>query len=131
MTRTARGAVAALLMLVVAACGPTTSPSPSSSPTPSGSAASQSSDSPFPTSPLDGVVIDVSQTSLVDVLAFEIRTADGREFEFKVGELDNVAEFPPSHLAEHMADSVPIRVEFHVENNELIATHLDDAPAAP
>jgi hypothetical protein len=128
VTRTAGGAVAALLMLVVAACAPTTS-SPSPVPTPSASAASQSSDSPFPTSPLDGVVIDVSQTSLVDVLAFEIRTADGREFEFKVGELDNVAEFPPGHLAEHMADSVPIRVEFHVENNELIATHLDDAPA--
>jgi hypothetical protein len=129
VTRTARGAVAGLLVLMVAACAPTTTPSLSPVPTTSPSAASQSSDSPFPTSPLDGVVIDVSQTSLVDVLAFEIRTADGREFEFKVGELDNVAEFPPSHLAEHMADSVPIRVEFHVENNELIATHLDDAPA--
>ena len=93
MTRTARGAVAALLVLVVAACAPTTSSSASPVPTPSASAASQSSDSPFPTSPLDGVVIDVSQTSLVDVLAFEIRTADGREFEFKVGELYNVAEF--------------------------------------
>ena len=116
---------------VVVACGVTGSPSPSPSP----SAAPQSptaiptttSGSVFPESPIDGVVIDVDRTSLVNVQNFTIRTTDGRTFEFRVGELDNVAEFPPSHLAEHMADGVPVRVTFHVEGTELVATHLDDA----
>jgi hypothetical protein len=114
-----------LTALIVAACGATASFSPS----PSTSATPPATSSVHPASPIDGVVVDVERTSLVDVQAFTIRTADGQTYEFRVGSLENAAEFPPSHLNEHMADGVPVRVTFHVEGTALVATHLDDAPA--
>ena len=59
--------------------------------------------------------------SLTDVRGFAIRTPDGRTVEFRVGQLENGAQFPPGHLAEHQVDSVPIRVTYRDENGEHVA----------
>jgi hypothetical protein len=77
-----------------------------------------------------GVVIAVESASLADVRAFTIRTADGRTIVFRVGVLENGAEFPPGHLGEHQATAAPVRVTYRDEGSEHVAIRLDDAPAA-
>jgi hypothetical protein len=78
-----------------------------------------------------GIVVFVDSVSLTDVRGFAIRTEDGRTIEFRVGQLENASEFPPSHLGEHQATSIPIRVTFRDEAGERVALRLEDAaPAA-
>lgn len=76
-----------------------------------------------------GVVVAVDALSLTDVRGLTIRTADGRTVQFRIGKLENGAEFPPGHLAEHKATGVPIVVTYRVENGANIAIRLEDAPA--
>ena len=47
---------------------------------------------------------------------------------FKIGTLENGAEFPPGHLAEHLATSSPVRVYFRAEGPDLVVYRLEDAP---
>lgn len=75
-----------------------------------------------------GVVVFVDSVSLTDVRAFAIRTPDGRTVEFRIGQLENGAQFPPGHLAAHQVDAVPIRVMYRDENDEHVAIRLEDAP---
>jgi hypothetical protein len=77
-----------------------------------------------------GVVISVESISLTNVRGFSIRTADGRTVAFRVGQLENGAQFPPGHLGEHEATAVPIRVTYREESGELVAIRLEDAPVA-
>lgn len=79
-----------------------------------------------------GVVIFVDSVSLTDVRAFWIRTSDGRTVQFRVGQLENGAQFPPGHLGEHEVTAVPVRVTFRDEAGEHVAIRLDDAgPVVP
>ena len=75
-----------------------------------------------------GVVTAVESVSLTDVRAFTIRTPDGRTFVFRVGALENGAEFPPSHLGEHQAAASPVRVTYRDESGEHVAVRIEDAP---
>lgn len=75
-----------------------------------------------------GVVIDVDAAGLTDVRGFTLRTSDGRTIEFRLGILENGAEFPPSHLAEHRATATPVVVRYRVENGERVVFRIDDAP---
>jgi uncharacterized protein (DUF58 family) len=77
-----------------------------------------------------GVVVSVDSVSLTDVRAFTIRTPDGRTVEFRIGQLENGAQFPPSHLNVHQVDAVPVRVTYRDENGEHVAFRLEDAPVA-
>ena len=58
----------------------------------------------------DGILTDIDSEGLTRVTGFRLRTDDGQEIAFKIGTLENGAEFPPGHLAEHMATSSPVRV---------------------
>jgi hypothetical protein len=78
-----------------------------------------------------GVVVEVDAASLTEVLGFTIRTADGRTVEFVVGPLENPAEFPPSHLAVHLAGGEPVRVTYKQAGTDRVAIRLEDAPASP
>jgi hypothetical protein len=78
-----------------------------------------------------GVVIAVDSTSLTDVRGFTIRTPDGRTVAFRLGQLENGAEFPPGHLGEHMATAVPVLVTYRDESGERVVVRLEDAVAAP
>lgn len=112
-----RALVAALLgALLVAACGYVSSPPPT----------------PGVVSPVVGIVIAVDSFGLADVRGFTLRPSDGGGFNFgfKLGPLENATEFSPSHLAEHMASSEPIRVYFRTENGEHVVYRLED-PATP
>jgi hypothetical protein len=74
-----------------------------------------------------GIVVSVEAVSLTDVRSFTIRTHDGRTVAFRVGQLENGAQFPPGHLGEHQATGSPIEVTYRDEGGEHVAIRLDDA----
>jgi hypothetical protein len=114
------------LLLVIAACGVGNRLTPSPSPSVPPSVAPTASAIAAPESPVEGLVIAIEQTGLNEVQGFTIRTTSGEEWTFRIGVLDNGDVFPPSHLNAHQADAYPVLVTFHVEGDELVATHLDD-----
>ena len=77
-----------------------------------------------------GLVIAVDSSGLTDVRGFTIRTDDGRTVVFRIGALENGAQFPPGHLLEHRATGVKIVVTYRQANGELVAIRLDDARGA-
>jgi len=82
------------------------------------------------TATAEGVVVAVEATSLADVSGFTLRIAGGELVEFDLGALENVVEFPPGHLAEHVASSVPVVVTYRDEGGRHLAIRIVDAPAA-
>jgi hypothetical protein len=94
--------------------------------------ACSSSPAPAPASPVVGVVVAVDSSGLGRVGGFSIRVADGSTIDFELGALENPTEFPPSHLAEHMASSQPVRVFFRQEPGQRLDVYrLEDATASP
>ena len=79
-------------------------------------------------SPVDGIVIAVDASGLTQVHGFTLRTSDGSTLDFKLGTLENATEFSPSHLAEHQATSIQVRVYFLDQNGERVVYRLEDAP---
>jgi hypothetical protein len=77
-----------------------------------------------------GLVIAVDASGLTNVRGFTIRTDDGRTVEFRVGALENGAQFPPGHLLEHRATGVKVVVTYRQEDGALAAIRIEDAPAA-
>jgi hypothetical protein len=77
-----------------------------------------------------GLVTAVDASSLTNVRGFTIRTDDGRTVVFRIGALENPAQFAPGHLLEHRATGVKIVVTYRRENGELVAIRLEDAPGA-
>jgi hypothetical protein len=121
VTRRGIGALAiaslVVLGLAIAACTPATTP-----PSAAGGSAGL-------VSPIDGVPVDIEAEGFTKVNAFTIRTDDGRRLRFVLGPLENPTEFPPQHLAEHLAGSTRIRVYFRPQGADEVAYRLEDAPA--
>jgi hypothetical protein len=80
-----------------------------------------------PDSPVEGVVVRVETTGLNDFRGFRLRTDQGDVHVFTLGRLENAAEFPPSHLPEHMANADRLRVFFRVEDGALVAYRIEHA----
>lgn len=119
--------VASLLVALAAgACGPGTSATPG--PVWSASLGTAATSLPEPdTLPVTGVLTGIEATSLTNVTAITLRTVDGAQVTFRIGVLENGAEFPPGHLTEHMATSAPVRVFFRDEAGTLVAYRIEDA----
>jgi hypothetical protein len=85
--------------------------------------------SPDVSSPVDGVIIAVDSAGLGDVRGFTLRPSSGSfAFTFELGTLENPTEFPPGHLAEHLASSQPVRVYFRrSEDGRHVVYRLEDA----
>ena len=82
-----------------------------------------------PASPVDGVVVAVDSEGLGQVRGFTLRAAGtGTAFAFRLGVLENATEFSPSHLADHMATSEPVRVWYRIESGLPVVYRLEDAP---
>jgi hypothetical protein len=131
--RAARGATAAAGLLALAfavwACSP--SPATTLGPIETASLSAPASGSPvavYPPSPVDGILTDIDAEGLSRVTGFRLRTDDGQEIAFRIGMLENGAEFPPGHLAEHLATSSPVRVYFRPDRPDLVVYRLEDAP---
>ena len=75
-----------------------------------------------------GIVSSIDSEGLTNVRGFTLLTPDGRELEFTIGTLENGAQFPPGHLAEHQALASPIRVWYRTEGGSLVAFRLEDSP---
>ena len=101
--------------------------SPSTGGAPSVSFEIPSFSAPIPQSPVAGVVVSIDSQGLAKVRGFTLRTMSGVDLKFVIGLLDNGADFPPGHLAEHQATLQPILVWFKVEDGKLVVYHLEDA----
>jgi len=78
---------------------------------------------------VEGVVVEVTATSLTDVCCFKLRTADGQVLEFGLAGLENGAQFPPSHLTEHQATAQRVRVWYRAAVEAMLrAVRIEDAP---
>jgi hypothetical protein len=74
-----------------------------------------------------GIVTAIESEGLTNVRSFTLRTQDGRDQTFAIGALENGAEFPPGHLAEHQALGSPIRVWYRTDGDTKVAFRLEDA----
>jgi hypothetical protein len=123
-------ALAAAFAVAIAGCTPTATPRPSLGPVATASIEAPASGSPgAPASPVVGVLLAVDARGLTDVKGFTVRTDDGRELAFEIGTLENGVDFPPGHLAEHLAGSTPVRVFFRADGDRLVVYRLEDASA--
>lgn len=119
-----------ILGLVVAACGGAADTPPVAAFTPpprSSASATAAASEGVPQSPVAGNVTSVDSSGLTQVRGFTLRTVGGEDLTFVIGTLENGDEFPPGHLAEHMAAAAPIYVYFRIENGVLVVYRLEDA----
>lgn len=122
--------VGVLVVLLVAACGGSGAGSAADPGSPgrvAGSTPAAGSEAAA-TSPATGVLVKIDAQGLTKVTGFRLRTNDGMEIPFAIGVLENGAEFPPGHLAEHMATSSPVKVFFRDEGGTLVVYRLEDGP---
>jgi hypothetical protein len=125
--------VAAILAAVVGLGACSEAPSPTAGPVGTGSIVTPASGEPVasaspPASPVDGVLTGIKAQGLTQVTGFSLRLDDGQVLAFQIGVLENGDQFPPGHLAEHLATSSPIRVWFRVDAASLVVYRLEDAP---
>jgi hypothetical protein len=85
--------------------------------------------SPSVSSPVDGVIIAVDAAGLGDVRGFTLQPSSSPfALTFELGTLENPTEFPPGHLAEHLASSQPVRAYFRrSEDGRHVVYRLEDA----
>ena len=74
-----------------------------------------------------GVVVGVAADGLTDVTGFTLRQEGGALLDFGIA-LENAAEFPLAHLAEHQATAAPVIVTYVDDGNALVAVRVEDAP---
>jgi hypothetical protein len=120
-------AVALALIPGVTGCGPATTPAATPAPPAATPAPSADASPAVPASPVTGVLLGVTAEGLARVKGFRLRTGEGQEIDFEIGTLENGVEFPPGHLAEHLATSSPVRVFFRPEGDRLVVYRLEDA----
>ena len=78
---------------------------------------------------VDGIVVAVDSAGLGSVSGFRLRSDDGRTLQFDLSSLGDGVAFPPGHLAEHVANSIRVRVWYRDDAGRLAALWLEDAPA--
>lgn len=93
-----------------------------------GSSPTPAATPPAGTSEVVGVIVAVDSQGLGDVRGFTLRRSGGEELTFGLSALENGTQFPPGHLAEHLADAVPVRVWYRESGGERLALWLEDAP---
>ncbi|MHB8891659.1 MAG: hypothetical protein ACYC65_06395 [Candidatus Limnocylindrales bacterium] len=127
-------AIALALLTGLAGCGPAPTSRPTAGPVATASIEVPASGTPavpaspaIPASPVTGVLLGITAEGLTQVKGFRLRTDDGQELAFEIGTLENGVEFPPGHLAEHLATGSPIRVFFRAEGGRLIVHRIEDA----
>jgi hypothetical protein len=111
-----RAVLLAALALAAVACGSSTSTVPPG-PTPAPGSL---------VSPVEGVPVHIDAEGFTKVTGFTVREDDGTLATFAMGTLENGDQFPPNHLAEHLAGGTRIRVFFRDENGTPTAYRIED-----
>ena len=75
-----------------------------------------------------GVVVKVDSKGLTNVISFTVRTDANTNMVFDLSKLENGPAFPPGHLVEHQASSMPIQVWYKTQDGVNYALWLQDAP---
>ncbi len=76
-----------------------------------------------------GTVTSVDGPNAAQVDAFTVRTPDGAEIEFSVGELRvDRDSFPAAHISEHLVSLEPVRVQYVERDGRNVALRISDAP---
>jgi hypothetical protein len=146
---------ALLFAVLLGACGahadPNATPSPTGGPSDSAGPSAPASagnvvvtpfpsdpygSAPVPLSPVAGVVTAVqperpaagSAASPAQVRGFTLMSTSGVTLTFVIGQMDNLADFPLSSLADHEDSQVPVLVWFKQQGADLVVYHLEDAP---
>jgi hypothetical protein len=86
------------------------------------------STAPPGTSEMTGVVVAVDSAGLGNVRGFTLRRPGGELVDFDLRALENAAQFPPGHLAEHQATAAPVNVWYRMDGADRLAIRLEDAP---
>lgn len=126
------------LVFAAAACAPaSTTPPASSSAAPPSAKVSTPTASEGPISPVVGTVTAVSPAAQAspaspggtfsEVTGFTLLTSGGETLTFKIGELDNAADFPDYQLYDRLTSGDPILVFFEIVGNDLVVYHIEDA----
>jgi len=79
-----------------------------------------------------GVLLEVSSSSLQKLDSFTMRTNDGRELTFVPApnfNADATHAMTPGHMRQHMALADPVLVTYREENGQLVALSAVDATA--
>jgi hypothetical protein len=105
--------VIAMAMAAMACGGPEATPGPTAAP---GSLVS----------PIEGVPVHIDAEGFTKVTAFTLREDDGTQATIAMGTLENGDQFPPNHLAEHLAGGTRVRVFFRDENGTPTAYRIED-----
>ncbi len=96
-------------------------------PSPAATGPGAASSSATLASPVTGVVVSVESAGLAKVSGFTLRLPDGTQQAFRIGILENGAEFPPGHLKEHALTAAPVRVFFRSAGSDLVVYRIEDA----
>ena len=144
-----RGALAAVAIALfagtVAGCGAhgdQVTPSPTRQPsavTPSSAIASGTVvATPFPSdpygspatplSPVAGIVTAIEPAGSATPTAFTLKSTSGVTIPFVIGQIDDLADFPLSDLADDIDSQVGILVYFKPQGADLVVYHLETAP---
>jgi hypothetical protein len=91
-----------------------------------GSPGAGEGNAPSGTSSMVGVIVHVDSEGLGSVRGFTLRREGGTLVDFRLDALENGAEFPPGHLAEHQATAEPVRVRYRDDAGVLLAIRLED-----
>ena len=75
-----------------------------------------------------GVVAGIQSEGIDRVRSFSVRTDAGQIVQFDFGIMQNAAEFPPGHLAEHQATGQRVKVFYLEQGGSRVAVRIDDAP---
>ena len=74
---------------------------------------------------VEGLIQDVEAKSLLELQSLTLRDDNGETLRFEAnGKI--LAEFPPSHLREHMVLGLRVTVVFHREGDTLILDDVTD-----
>ena len=81
-----------------------------------------------PRDTMTGVIVGIDSGGLDAVRGFDLRNGEGEVVSFVVRNLENGAEFPPGHLAEHQATAESVVVTYRYQGIDRVALRIDDAP---
>lgn len=106
------------------AAAPTASASPVITPFPSDPFGSPAT----PLSPVAGVVTAIEPAGSATPTGLTLRSTSGVTITFVIGQIDDLADFPLSDLADDIESQVSVLVYFKPQGTDLVVYHLENAP---